>query len=55
MFRKLTKAITVIKDGIEYNLGVGDVVEPDEYKIPEKYFEEGHADKMQRSQVTRDK
>lgn len=54
MFKKLTKAITVVKGGITYNLSAGDTVEPDEYGIPAKYFEAEHADKMVRSQVKKD-
>ena len=51
MLQKLTKAITVVVNGETYSFHPGDVVEPDQYGIPAKYFAPEHADKMVRSQV----
>ena len=51
MLQKLTKSITVVKGGETYTFHPGDVVEPDQYGIPAKYFATEHADKMVRSQV----
>jgi hypothetical protein len=48
MLRKLVRDITVVKDGKEYVFHTGDVIEPDVYKVPEKYFDEGYQDKMVR-------
>ena len=48
MLRKLVRDITVVKDGKEYVFHAGDVIEPDVYKVPEKYFDEGYQDKMVR-------
>jgi len=43
--------LTVTKDGRTYTFNPGDVVEPDVYGIPDKYFDEGYPDKMVKSQA----
>jgi len=54
MLQRLTKSITVVVNGETYSFHPGDVVEPDQYGIPAKYFATEHADKMVRSAVKKD-
>ena len=48
MLKTLKHKVTISKDGKVYSFNPGDVVEPDAYGIPAKYFEEGYSDKMVR-------